>query len=301
MPKVEDAVDPIAEEARTEYEAEKAAEQAELDGEPQKKDETSEEETHENEEESQEEKDETSEESEDEESEDEEGKEKKDKEDKEETLSDEELVEASDDDLSEDQRVLKQELITSQEDEFLAREEKDLNKDEKVQRTEIVQKREDATKATADAYVKAYAEKKEITEDDARKSIESADNLLDGTFHNDARELARTHQHLQRAYERNSKELKNLRDAPPKQAATIENVIKGIDKGQIKVDGKPASREEVIAVYRDLNPELSEMEDDVVLKLAAKDIVSQIGAADKSDQVQFSADAKRRKLNSLIR
>ena len=290
MPEKEvDVLDPVAEEARKEYEAEKAAAEGK---ELPKKEETlpkKEEEggTLKKEEESEEEKVEKK----------EEGKEKK----KEpEPKSDEELLEAEDEDLNDEERETKQGLIKEQEDVILDKEEKDLTDEEKTQKAEIIQKRDDASKAAFDENVKAYAKKKEISEDDARKTLESADKLLKETFKDDAKELARTHLHLQRLYDKTLQEYKNLRDMPAQQPLTIDGILKSIDAGHIKSQGKPADRAMIVEIHREANPDITEgMEDDTVLKLAAKEIMTRIEQSNETSQVRFSADAKEKKIQLL--
>ena len=126
--------------------------------------------------------------------------------------------------------------------------------------------------------------------------MESADKLLGDTFKGDAKELARTHQHLQRAFDKTSQELRNLQHAPPRQSVTIDSVIKSIDAGQIKAGGKPADRDVVVEIHREDNPEITkDMDDETVLMLAAKEIKTRIELSNETAQVQFSANAKERR------
>jgi len=285
MPEVkEDVLDPVAEEARKEYEAEKA----EAEGtEPPKKEETpKEEEGKPKEEESKPKEEEPS------------------KEKEPEPKSDEELLKAKDEELSEDELKVKQELVKAQEKEIedvlLDKDEKDLSKEEKIEKADIIQRREDERKTAFDTDVKAYAAKKEIPEDEARKTLESADKLLGETFKGDAKELARTHIHLQRVFDKTQQELRNIKDAPPRPALTIEGTIKAIENGLVKVEGKSVKSAEVIETHRELNPEITkDMDDETVLKLVAKEMMAAIEYNQKSDKVKFSADAKDRRTQLL--
>lgn len=235
-------------------------------------------------------------------------------EEKPEEKSDEELLKAEDDKLSEEDKKRKGELIEAKEkaekeesERILNAKEEELSEEDKIKKTEIVKKQEEIKLKAFEDDVKALSEKEGISEDDARKELESTLKIQE-KYGADPKQLARANLHLQRQYSRTEAKLKQIEQhIAESRKVTIEQTIEAIDAGKIKIKGEPASRELIIETYRKQEPKITENADDeTVLRLAAKAIKEGFEAQTtqeikqrQEETKQQSSDKKQKLISSL--
>jgi len=239
----------------------------------------------------------------------EEGKKKEEEEEGEEEdkpKSDDELIKAPDEELNDEEKTKKKELLETrkveEEKRLLDAKEEDLSDEDKSKRTELIKEREEAEKKALDEKVKAYAEEHEVSEDEARQDLETISKTYKETFKENPEALAKSYLHLQRLQARTENQLKKVQQAmQTAQELTPDRVISDIiDKGQIKVKGKSASREDIIESYREQNPDITEnASDDAVLKMAAREIKTALDKQGESRRADLSKQAKEKR-TSLI-
>ena len=202
-----------------------------------------------------------------------------------------------------------------EDDELLAAKEEDLSDEDKDRRAELLKVQEETKKqkeeadtklkADVDKEVKDYAAEHKISEEEARTDFESREKILE-KYKGDAKQLALANLHMQRLYVKTQEELKATKEAKPVIQAkelSIEACVKLIDDGKIKVNDKVATREQLIDMYRERYPDISEnMEDDAVIKLVGKEIKDNYIKGLESQASEISAQSKEKRttlLNSL--
>lgn len=163
--------------------------------------------------------------------------------------------------------------------------------EDKVKAEEAKKKEEETAK-----FVEDYSKEHGVTVDEARQDLDSINKIAE-KYGKDAMQLAKANLHIQRLYTKTQEELKAVNEAKPsQQEITIEGIIKNVDEGKITVNGKALSREELINTYRENNPDLTEgVDDEPVLKMAAKDIREHITRKHQEQQSQLVIDAKAKK------
>jgi len=158
-----------------------------------------------------------------------------------------------------------------------------------------------------DADVKAYAEAEKVPEEEARKFVESIGKVVE-KYKGDPKQLAKANLHIQRLFTKTSEDLKTLQNAPPslpEEKVSLEKLTGAIREGKLlREDGKTAvSEEEVVTAFREDNQDLVEgVEDEVVLKMAVKEMHQGFLKKQKDAAVQMSSEAKEKRatlLNSL--
>ncbi len=201
--------------------------------------------------------------------------------------------------LSEEEKAkAEKEKVEVEEKRLLEAKDEELGEEDKVKKAELVKKQEEIKQKAFDDEVASYAKESEMPFEEARKDLESISKLQE-KYKNDPKQLAKANLYLQRLYTKTQEDLKALKDAKPSiqaQQITYDVVIKYIDDGNLKVNGKPATRDEVIEAYRQKESQLTEnLDDESVLKLAAKAIKDGIEAQQKENTVKLSVDAKEKK------
>ena len=199
------------------------------------------------------------------------------------------LLEAKDEDLSEEDKTKKAGIVKVKEE-------------AEVKAKEEANKATEATKKAFEEEVTAYSKASEMSVEDARKDLESIGKIQE-KYKNDPKQLAKAHLHLQRFSTKAQEELKALQEARaamPPQEITHEFIVKLIDNGKIAINGKVATKEEIVAKYREQEPDISEtLEDDAVLKLAARKMKDDYFTQQKELAAQISVQAKD-KMSKLI-
>ena len=239
---------------------------------------------------------------------------KKKREEDERQLSDEDLLEAKDDDLNDDQKSRKSDLTKAkavldkeaEDKKVLEAKEEDLNEAQKARKAELVKVKdeegsEEGRKKAFDAEVKAYMAETEVSEEAARKDLESIGKIVEN-FKGDPKKLAKSHLHMQRLQARTTDELKAAKERSEQAAMpeiTIKSLTEMVEKGELKSKGKPVTREDMIERYRDQNSDAAEgLEDEVVFRMACQHLKGHIEGVrrDSVSQVGVQAVEKRTKL-----
>uniref|UniRef100_A0A6M3XK50 Uncharacterized protein n=1 Tax=viral metagenome TaxID=1070528 RepID=A0A6M3XK50_9ZZZZ len=232
--------------------------------------------------------------------------EKKEEESKEEgKKADEELLSAKDEELSEEDKTRKAELVKANEDQLINAKDEELSVEDKAKKAEIVKAREDSKKKSEDDEIAAYAKESNITIEAAREELGHVSKIQE-KYKGDPKQLARANLHIQRLYTKTQEEAKALKDAKPTQPAisvTVDNIAKAIDEGKIMLNGKAATREEIVTAYRENYPDITEtLDEETVVKLAAKELKENFEKSLETNKAQQTIQAKDKRetiLNSL--
>lgn len=215
--------------------------------------------------------------------------------------SDEELINAPDDKLSAEELTQKQELIKIRDEEeekrLLEAKDEDLGDEDKAKKIVIVKSKDDAKKKAVEDEIKAYVEENEVTEEKAKEDIEAINQMIDETG-GDVKKLAKSYLHIRQLQSKQSGQLKKANEmlSAPREL-TIDTVINEvIDKGKITVNGQKATREQIVEAYRAEHSDITtDVSDEVVLKMAAKDIKSGIEQQNVTRRAELSVKAKEKR------
>ena len=142
----------------------------------------------------------------------------------------------------------------------------------------------------------AYAEEHKITVEEAREQFEQSEKIAE-KYGRDPKKLAMAALHSQRGYSALEAELKALKISPPQlPLPSSENILRLIEDGKVKLDGKAVSKEEAIEAFRSENPDITEGQDDEhVLKLMVKDIQRGLEIKTKDDIIKITNLAKEKR------
>ncbi len=190
--------------------------------------------------------------------------------------------------------------------------EEDLSDEDKPKRAELIKARDEAKqsqeaenkklKEDLDNEVKAYATEHKISEEEARTDFESREKILE-KYKSDPKQLALANLHLQRMYTKSQESLKAAEEAKPSQQAKeipLENIVKAIDEGKLLIDNKPVNKEALLDAYRKKNPDITDgLDDEAVIKLAAKDLKDNYVRNQEEQVKAISAEAKAKRLTLL--
>jgi len=214
--------------------------------------------------------------------------------------TDEALLAAKDEELNEEEKTKKQELVKAQQEaedkRILESKDEDLKEEEKTRKLELIKAQEDEKTKVFEREVETYAKESSISLEEAREDLKSRDAIRE-KYKDDPKQLAKANLHMQRLYTRTQEELKAFKEAKPAQAEiTIEGVTKAIEEGKFTIQGKPATKDMVISAYREKNPDITEtIDDEAVLKIAAKEIRQAILDNQKEEQGKLAIAAKEKK------
>lgn len=190
--------------------------------------------------------------------------------------TDDELAGANDEELTPEEVTKKSGILADRkqkEDErLLSTKDEELKDEEKAQKAALLKAKDDAAKKAAEDEVGAYSKENNLSPEAAKEELEHIKKIQE-KYKDDPKQLAKATLHLQRAY---TKAQETLKASKPKeevpQEVSIEAVVKAMEEGRLQNNGKPISKDEIIEAYRQHNPDITEaLEDDKVLKLAAKD------------------------------
>ncbi len=222
-----------------------------------------------------------------------------------------EILEADDDELNDDQKARKAELVKARElieaqdndDKLLEIDDKDLDEKQLARKQELAKakggKTDEEKKAELEAEIKEYATEHSMSEDDARKDLETIGKTVE-SYKGDSRKLAKSYLHAQRMAVKTKEELKALKNAPPplqSKEATMKSLVDGIEAGKMPVNGKPAPKEDVIAAYRKMNPDIAgdEVSDDTIVRLVARDVSRDLADRRQENLSKLTGEAKEKK------
>jgi len=227
--------------------------------------------------------------------------------------TDEQLLDIKDDDLNEEEKARKDTLLKdiikkdeekqAENERILGTEDKDLKPEEVTLKKELlaekgkdIQAQEKAEQAL-EKLVKDYAKENKITEEQAKEELESI-GKVEEKYGKDTKKLAKATLHIQRLFTKTNEELKILQQKVSAPALTTELIVSSIKEGKFTLgSGKKATEAEVIAVYRERYPGLTEKieDDEVVLQMAAKEIKQHMDINDKDSLAQFSLKAREKR------
>ena len=222
--------------------------------------------------------------------------------------TDEELISADPKDLSEDEKTKRTTIIEAEETEskrLIDAKEEDLNDEDKEKRKTVVLKAETKKKEELDVKVETYAGEKKISNDDARKVLESAGKIIE-KYSGDSEKIAIANLGLQQLVSKKDEEILAVKQEAnqPKRPQSAREWEVGIkDKGLTRTDGKWVGWETDVEDYRAKNEAETEgMDDEQVLKIVAKEIHLRSDAhfKEQSLKAKTDADEKRIKLVDAI-
>lgn len=203
------------------------------------------------------------------------------------------------------QKKEEEESKKKEEERLLNAKDEDLSEEDKLKKAEVIKVQEEAKKKAVEQEIEAYAKEHNVSVAEAREDLESISKIQE-KYKGDAKQLAKANLHLQRIYSRTQEELKTFKDAKPSSEAkeiTLEAVEKYMEEGKVTINGKQASREQIIEAYREAYPDLTDtLEDDKVFKLAAKEYKERLEKVVEKQNSEIGVKAKEKRetvLNSL--
>ncbi len=224
--------------------------------------------------------------------------------------SDADLLEAKDEDLDDAQKTRKAELVEAkkvadaqvEEDRILETEDKDLDDKGKTRKAELVKAKKDADdkgkteeqkKAEFEENVKSYVTEHQVSEEAAREDLGSISKIRDN-FKDDPQRLAKSFLHVQRLYTRTTEELKALKNKADTATspANVKDVVEAIGAGELTMNGKAMSKEQAITAYRQKEDIDESVDDNVVVKMIAKDMVTGLKFQQQENLTKLSGEAK---------
>jgi len=218
-------------------------------------------------------------------------------------IEDEELIKIEDKDLDEKQierkKVLKEleaDQVREREDLLLDKPEDTLADEEKIQVKDIKERREKEGKELFEQQVKDYAELSKLSEEEARKDIESIHKIRD-KYNGDTFELSKANLNLQRLNSQKDAAIKGLEES----RVTVQDVDweRVINDNALTLGGKKLSKDEAITLYRNENTDLTDaLDDEAVVKLMAKEVkmTFEKGLVKEQELVKLEADKKKTKM-----
>ncbi|GAG37524.1 unnamed protein product, partial [marine sediment metagenome] len=181
-------------------------------------------------------------------------------------------------------------------------EDSELNADELARKNELLatkgkesQEQEKARQESEKA-VKAYAAENKISEEQAKEELESIDKIEE-KYGKEPKKLAKATLHIQRLFTKTNEELKDLQARLSAPQLTTDLVVESIKEGNFSfANGKKATEAEVIAAYKEKYTDLTEdMEDEKVLKMAAKEIKEAMENRQKASLTALTGKAREKK------
>jgi len=229
-------------------------------------------------------------------------------EDKPEEKSDEDIISANPEDLTEDEKDRQTTLIEAEETEstrLLEAKEEDLDEDDKEKRKVAALKQETKGKEAFEGKVKSYSEEKKIGIEESRRTLESANKIVD-KYKGNKEEIAIANLNLQQLVAIKDEEISAVKQeaSQPKRPQSAREWEIGIkDKGLTGPDGKFSDWETVVEKYRTDHPkDCDGFDDEQVLKIVSKEIHlnSTVYYKEQKLRAKSNADEKRVQLiNSL--
>lgn len=204
------------------------------------------------------------------------------------------------------QKKKEEEDKQKEEERILNAKEEELSEEDKAKKPEIVKVREETKNKSVEEEVQAYAKEMGVPIEEAREDLKSIASIQE-KYKGDPKQLAKANLHIQRLYSKTQEELKSLKDAKPAEQpaheVTIEAVMKYMEDGKTTTkDGKPVTKEQIIAAYREANLDLETLDDEAIFVRAAKEYQSAINKSIVEAQAQLGPKAKEKRetlFNSL--
>lgn len=224
------------------------------------------------------------------------------------TLSDGELLETPDEELDDEQKAKKSELAETrakeEEERLLAAEDKDLDESERTRKAELVKARKDAKAADTEKEIEAYAKENNITLERAKEEVEHIAKINE-KYKGDPKLIAKAQFHALRNYNRLESEYKSLKEGKEAQERaaseiSVDAVKKMMEEGKVPLNGKQATKEQIVDAYRAAYPDLTDsLEDDKVLSLAAKEYKGSLDSMQAEEKGKSALKAKEKRESVL--
>jgi len=173
-------------------------------------------------------------------------------------------------------------------------EEEKAEREQKVQEAQKDKEKADKEKEeTFKKEIETFASENKVSQEDARKELEHIQKVGE-KYQNDPKKLSRTVLHLQRDLVKTQEQLKEKAKPAPLKAEQIpiEVMVKNIEEGKITSNGKPVPKEQILQGFREHYPDFKDLDDDKVIKLAAKELREKFIESDKNTLVELDKQAK---------
>lgn len=172
---------------------------------------------------------------------------------------------------------------------ILLKKDEDLTPEEKNRKVEI----QKAHEAEFDAEVKEYAAKEKISEEEARKDLESEKKLVE-KYKAEPKKMARTILSTQRAYTKLQQDIKAREEQAKNAIGENEIVIKG---QKLSFDD---ARDQMVEIYRDSHPkETEQLDDDSVFEKAKESWKSTVKKHVEAQKAKIGETAKAKRAELL--
>jgi hypothetical protein len=207
------------------------------------------------------------------------------------------------DPTAEELAAAEQEEKLKEEERVLALKDEESSEEDKTKKAEITKSREEVKTKAQQEEVSAYAKEHNVSEDEARVDLDSIAKIQE-KYKGDPKQLAKANLNIQRLYTKAEAEAKVLRDAKPQvpdvTEVPIEVLRKGIDKGTLKYQDKPITKEAIIERTRKADPELTEtMEDEKVFELGLRELKKVIDGSFKQVKAELGTKAAEKRVSIL--
>ena len=183
------------------------------------------------------------------------------------------------------------------EEDIKAKELEDGKRQETEEEVKNREKAEAEAKEVLDKEVKDYASENKVSEEEARKELEHISKVGE-KYGNDPKKLSKANLHLQRDYVKAQEQLKAGSRPKPLKAEEIplEGMVKLIEEGKLTSNGKALTKEHILESFRKQYSDITEgLEDDKVIKMAAKELREKFVENDKEQLSKISDLAKTRR------
>jgi hypothetical protein len=201
-----------------------------------------------------------------------------------------------------DGKTLTADEIKAEQERILKAKDEDLKPEEKEQKAELIKLRGDDSVKKAQADAEAYAVKHNISVEDAKKEFESI-GKIEEKYGKDPKQLAQAYLHLQKSLAKKDEEIKTVQESVRRASIpTVDSYLNLIDSGKIinPKTKQPTTRDELVAYYREYEPEITDnMDDDAVAKLASKTIISKFQDGIEKQNTEISSKAKEKRITLL--
>lgn len=211
--------------------------------------------------------------------------------------SDEELLDADEETLTDGEKSRRQELLVQKEQELVETPDDQLDEEQLAQKQKLVKKQEEEGAKSEEQRAKDYAEKNGLSVEDAKKELESIDEIK-SRYDGDVDKVAKSNLYLQRMASKAKNELKRMQEASQMQEVTPQQMDKMVQEGRFIVKGKAWSKEDLVSVGR-RNPEWADivesMDDEQVYRLTLKDLAKRQNHVYKQqgEKIKQTASVKR--------
>jgi hypothetical protein len=201
-----------------------------------------------------------------------------------------------------DGKTLTADEIKAEQERILKAKDEDLKPEEKEQKAELIKLRGDDAVKKTQADAEAYAVKHNISVEDAKKEFESI-GKIEEKYGKDPKQLAQAYLHLQKSLAKKDEEIKSVQESVRRASMpTVDYYLQLVDSGKVinPKTKQPTTRDELVAAYREHEPEITDnMDDDAVARLASKSIVNKFQETVEKQGIEISSKAKEKRVTLL--